>query len=111
MESDEDVPSEAQPDLLANTRRHKPAKDSLMEEIVQKEGKASPLLRKEHLLEASPFQHARCGSFVARRRKPKTNLANLASLTLSLPNLADADALEDLPKANRNSVFIPVYVK
>lgn len=111
IESDEEVLSEAQPDLLANTRKRKPEKDSLMEEIVQKEGKASPLLRREQLLEPSPFQHSRCGSFVARRRKPQTNLTNLSSLTLSLPNLADADAMEQLPKANRNSVFIPVYVK
>ena len=112
-ESEDDNPSEAQPDLLANTRRHKPSRDSLMAEIVQKEGKASPLLRREHLLEPSPFQHARSGSFVARRKKPssQTNLASQAALTMSLPNLADADALENMPVANRNSVFIPVYVK
>ena len=82
-----------------------------MEEIVQKEGKASPLLRREHLLEPSPFQHARSGSFVGRRRPPKTNLASMAAITLSLPNLADADGLEAVPKANRNSLYIPVYVK
>ena len=112
---DGDPPSEAPPDLLANTRRHKPSRDSLMAEIVQKEGKASPLLRREHLLEPSPFQHARSGSFVARRKKPslspQTNLKSQAALTMSLPNLADADALESMPVANRNSVFIPVYVK
>ena len=111
---DGDPPSEAPPDLLANTRRHKPSRDSLMAEIMQKEGKASPLLRREHLLEPSPFQHARSGSFVARRKKPsssQTNLTSQAALTMSLPNLADADALERMPVANRNSVFIPVYVK
>ena len=113
-ESEEDNPSEAQPDLLANTRRHKPSRDSLMTEIMQKEGKASPLLRREHLLEPSPFQHTRSGSFVARRKKlspSQTNLKSQAALTMSLPNLADADALENMPVANRNSVFIPVYVK
>ena len=82
-----------------------------MDEIVQKEGVACPVLRGEQLLEPSPFSHGRSGSFVVRRkRRGSGNLQSHAELTMSLPNLLDIDNIENPPPANRHSVFIPVYV-
>ena len=99
----------AHPDLLVTTHSYPTDKDSLMEEIAQKEGMASPLLRREHVLQPSPFlRSTRSGSFIRKKKKKPSNLKSNAVLSLSLPNLADVDELESpLPNTNRFSVIIP----
>lgn len=97
----------ARPDLLP-THLHAD-KGSLMEEIAAKEGIASPLLRKEHVLQPSPFLRARASS--ARRKKPPQAHVQAqrakVKLSLSLPNLADIDNLEEALPSNRYSAYLP----
>lgn len=105
----------ARPDLLATTRPYYGGGDtggSLMQEIAEKEGMASPLLRKEYVLQPSPFLRTRAASM----RKKKSHVGNLksqAALSLSLPNLADIDNLDTVeyplphPSSNRFSVLLP----
>ena len=103
----------ARPDLLAVTGHTDKLGGSLMSEIADKEGLASPLLRMEHVLQPSPFlRAARSGS--VRRKRPEAE--RLKAHSSSLPNLADIDNLDTLeaPQAlphpastNRFSVLLP----
>ena len=102
----------SRPDMLVTTQNPSD-RGSLMAEIVQKEGMASPLIRGEHILQPSPFlRSARSGSMI--KRKPRAgNLRNNAAFSMSLPNLADVDSLEEglvpaaPPPQNRFSALIP----
>ena len=99
----------ARPDLLVAHHNNQDT-GSLMMEIVEKEGIASPMILKEQVLLPSPFlRTARAGSMRGRGKKA-SNLKSQAVLSLSLPNLADVDYLESLESpqpANRYSVLIP----
>jgi hypothetical protein len=95
----------ARPDLLATTRGYLDTGGSLMQEIAAKEGAASPLLRREHVLLSSPFQRTRAGS-VRKRQPHSSNLRSQAALSHSLPNLADVENLESLePPQNLSNRF------
>lgn len=103
----------ARPDLLA-THSYHPDTGSLMQEIIAKEGHASPLLRREHVLLPSPFQRTRARS-MRKNRTHTRNLKSQAALSLSLPNLADVESLESLecpppPAEYRFSVLPPTQL-
>ena len=70
------------------------------------------MLRKERVLEPSPFRD-RSRSSVAGKRPPKReavkSLKKSSCLSMSLPNLADIDDLGNL-SSSRQPVYIPVYV-
>ena len=103
------------PDLLAATQHaYQPhSGNTLMQEIAQKEGLASPLLRQEQVLLASPFLRSSRAGSMRKARMPviTTNLRSQATLSSSLPNLADIDSLDALAPANyqtnRFSVMLP----
>lgn len=93
----------ARPDLLAATGVYlgDSKSGSLMEEIVDKEGLSSPLLRMERVLQPSPFlRSARVGSMRGKRsRDDKSRAARSASL----PDLSDLESLE----ASESSALAP----
>lgn len=100
----------ARPDLLAT---HSYQGDTLMQEIAQKEGMASPLLRREHMLQPSPFLRSKRAGSMRRSKAPAmpASLSRHSALSTSLPNLADVDNLEILAapsfQPNRFSVLLP----
>lgn len=106
--------NQATPDLLATAQPRPPSGDTLRDEIVRKEGVASPLLRREQVLEPSPFRQ-RTRSFVRKRpekevpKKEGRGLKKRSSLTMSLPNLADIDDLGNIA-SSKQPIYIPVYV-
>ena len=101
----------ARPDLLA--AHHSYQGDTLMQEIAQKEGMASPLLRREHVLQPSPFLRSQRAGSMRRSKAPTVpgNLSRHSALSTSLPNLADVDSLDVLAapsiQPNRFSVLRP----
>ncbi len=116
MAEDEEVESlmhrgVARPDLLST--HHAYHGDTLMQEIAQQEGMASPLLRQEHVLQPSPFLRSQRTGSMRRSKAPvaPSNLGRLAALSMSLPNLADVVDLETLAaptiQPNRYSVLLP----
>ena len=105
----------ARPDLLA--AHHAYHGDTLMQEIAQKEGMSSPLIRQEHVLQPSPFLRSHRSGSMRRSQAPvvtapSSNLKSRAALSMSLPNLADVDSLEaalapPTVRSNRYSVLLP----
>ena len=100
---------QATPDLLVTTIPTRPRSGgSLRDEIAEKDGYCSPLIRHEAALEPSPFRN-RTRSFMKKPRSNKS-LKEQNTLTMSLPNIADIDNIDSL-SSTKQLVYVPVYVK